>query len=73
MLHDVGKVDCGLGTFGRVAATVVGPRTRRFRRYHDHERIGVELLTAAGSTEATLALARWEGPRAEALRAADDI
>ena len=73
LLHDVGKVDCGLGTFGRVTATVVGPRTERFRRYHDHERIGVELLTAAGSTEATLALARWEGPRAEALREADEI
>ena len=73
LLHDVGKIDCGLGTFGRVAATVVGPRTPRFRRYHDHECIGVELLSAAGSTEATLALARWEGPRAEALREADDI
>ena len=31
LLHDVGKVECGLGTFGRVAATVVGPRTQRFR------------------------------------------
>jgi HD domain len=73
LLHDVGKVESGLGTFGRVAATVVGPRTARFRRYHDHERIGVELLTAAGSTEATLQLARWEGPHADALRDADDV
>lgn len=73
LLHDVGKIDCGLGTFGRVAATVVGPRTERFRRYHDHERVGVDLLTAAGSTEPTLALARWEGPRAAALRVADDV
>ena len=73
LLHDVGKVDSGLGTFGRVAATVVGPRTPRFRRYHDHERIGVELLTAAGSTGATLQLARWEGPHADALREADDV
>ncbi|MFT3854448.1 MAG: HD domain-containing protein [Ilumatobacteraceae bacterium] len=73
LLHDVGKIECGLGTFGRVAATVVGPRTARFRRYHDHERIGVDLLTAAGSTEATLQLARWEGPRAAALREADDV
>ena len=27
LLHDVGKVEAGLGTFGRVVATVVGPRT----------------------------------------------
>ena len=73
LLHDVGKVDCGLGTFGRVAATVVGPRTERFRRYHDHERIGLELLTVAGSTEATLELARWEGPHVDELRQADEV
>jgi hypothetical protein len=73
LLHDVGKIECGLGTFGRVAATVVGPHTARFRTYHDHERIGLELLTAAGSTEATLALAAWTGEHAEALRAADEI
>ena len=73
LLHDVGKIECGLGTFGRVAATVVGPRTDRFRTYHDHELIGVDLLTAAGSTPATLELARWHGPRADALRAADDV
>ncbi|MCU0261937.1 MAG: hypothetical protein MUE78_13040, partial [Ilumatobacteraceae bacterium] len=24
LLHDVGKIRCGLGTFGRVVATVVG-------------------------------------------------
>ena len=46
LLHDVGKIEAGLGTFGRVAATVVGPRTRRFRLYHDHEAIGAGL--AAG-------------------------
>jgi hypothetical protein len=73
LLHDVGKVECGLGTFGRVAATVVGPRTERFRRYHDHERIGVELLEAAGSTPVTVELARFEGDHAGALRRADDI
>jgi hypothetical protein len=73
LLHDVGKVECGLGTFGRVAATVVGPRTDRFRAYHDHERIGLRLLEEAGSTEPTLTLARWEGPHAAALREADDI
>jgi hypothetical protein len=29
LLHDVGKVASGFGTFGRVVATVVGPRTAR--------------------------------------------
>ena len=38
LLHDVGKLESGLGTAARVVATVVGPRTARFRRYHDHER-----------------------------------
>src|SRR5690606_15191729 len=37
LLHDVGKIRCDLGTFGRVVASVVGGRTERFRRYHDHE------------------------------------
>ena len=26
ILHDVGKIECGLGTFGRVVATLVGER-----------------------------------------------
>ena len=32
LLHDIGKIDAALGTFARVVATVVGPRTDRFRR-----------------------------------------
>jgi hypothetical protein len=73
LLHDIGKVDCGLGTFGRVVATVVGPRTARFRRYHDHEQIGADLLTAAGSSPATIELVRGRGRAAAALSAADNI
>lgn len=73
VLHDIGKVDCGLGTWRRVLATVVGPRTAAFRRYHDHERIGAELLAAAGSDAATIELVLGRGPAAAALRAADDI
>ena len=53
LLHDVGKLESGLGTLARVVATIVGPRTARFRRYHDHERIGADLLVAAGSTPVT--------------------
>ena len=73
LLHDIGKVDCGLGTFSRVVATVVGPRTERFRRYHDHEQIGADVLAAAGSSPVTVELVRGVGPAAQALRAADDI
>lgn len=71
LLHDVGKIDCHLGTFQRVAATLVGPRGERFRRYHDHERIGAELAAATGSDPITVGLIEGRGPAAEALRAAD--
>lgn len=73
LLHDVGKVDCGLGTWRRVLATLVGPRTPAFRRYHDHERLGAELLAAAGSDGVTVELVLGRGRGAAALRAADDI
>lgn len=74
LLHDVGKVRSGLGTFGRVLATVVGPRTRRFRQYHEHEAIGAELAADAGSSPLTVALVGGAGPAdaAAALQAADD-
>jgi hypothetical protein len=73
LLHDAGKVEAGLGTFGRVVATLVGPRTRRFRLYHDHEAIGARLATAAGSDPETVALIEGRGPAAADLAAADDI
>jgi hypothetical protein len=73
LLHDIGKIDAGLGTFGRVAATVVGgvvPAERRtswrdtdgvrgrFYRYLDHNDLGATLLTEAGSDALTIAWAR---------------
>ena len=73
LLHDIGKIDSGLGTFSRVVATVVGPRTERFRRYHDHEEIGAEMLAAAGSSPTTLDLVRGRGTAAEDLLRADNI
>jgi putative nucleotidyltransferase with HDIG domain len=73
LLHDVGKLTGGLGTFERVVATVVGPRTARFRAYHDHERLGAEMLRAAGSAEVTIELVQGRGRSATALRQADDI
>ena len=56
LLHDIGKVDAQLGTVARIVATVVGPRTRAFRNYHQHEVRGLELLRLAGSDPLTLDL-----------------
>jgi hypothetical protein len=72
-LHDVGKLEAGLGTFGRVIATIVGPRTKRFRTYHDHEEIGARWLEERGSSPVTVALIRRQGPAAADLEAADDL
>lgn len=76
LLHDVGKLASGLGTWARVAATVLGPRTRRFRLYHDHEMLGAEMARKAGSTGETIALLCGTSDRANvlaALRRADDV
>jgi putative nucleotidyltransferase with HDIG domain len=72
LLHDVGKVHARLGTIGRVTATIVGPRTRRFRLYHEHEQIGANMAAQAGSDPVTVALIRGDGSAAADLRAADD-
>jgi hypothetical protein len=78
LLHDVGKLDSGLGTWGRVVASLVGPRTARLRRYHDHEAIGAGWLRAAGSDDVTVQLVSGTADAslvdaAVALRIADDI
>ena len=62
ILHDVGKIDCGLGPFGRVIATLVGARTARFASYHDHEELGAAMVAAAGSDPATVQLVAGDGP-----------
>jgi hypothetical protein len=71
LLHDVGKIECGLGTWGRVAASVLGARTRRFAVYQDHERIGAELAAAVGSEPDTVDLIAQRGPAFETLDACD--
>jgi hypothetical protein len=71
ILHDVGKIECGLGTFGRVVATVVGPRTTRFKAYHDHEAIGARMASEVGSDPVTVELIAGEGPAYDALEASD--
>jgi hypothetical protein len=73
LLHDVGKIDSGLGPVRRAAATVAamvwgydaarawrrrrGP-VGRVGRYLCHDDIGAELLAAAGSDALTIAWAR---------------
>ena len=71
LLHDIGKVRCRLGVFGRVVATLVGPRTERFRCYHDHERVGADMLAELGSDPLTVELVAGEGPFAPDLEACD--
>ena len=71
LLHDIGKIEAGLGTTGRVLATVLGPRTERFRAYRDHESIGARMLTEAGSDPVTVELVQGRGRLADTLRTAD--
>lgn len=71
LLHDVGKIECGLGTWGRVVASVVGPRTGRFRLYHDHEHLGSVMAEAAGSAPATVELIDERGPAYDTLKQCD--
>jgi hypothetical protein len=83
----VGKVVSGLGTMGRVVATLVamtGYRRLpvRVQQYLAHDRLGGDLLEQAGSHPLTVAWARehhrsrerWTVPLAtgHALKAADD-
>lgn len=71
LLHDLGKLDSGLGVFGRVAATLARAalgreRTdrwidgrglrRRFGLYLRHDRLGAVRVRAAGGAEP---VARW--------------
>lgn len=73
LLHDVGKTVAGLGTYGRVVATlssvVAGEGyarewqrstglTRKVGLYLQYPQLGADLLSVAGSDELTVAWAR---------------
>ena len=73
LLHDVGKLDAGLGTYGRVVATLSGAVagrstaaawsqgrgfTRRVGLYLRHPELGADMLALAGSDPLTVAWAR---------------
>ena len=73
LLHDIGKLDAGLGTVGRVVATlvVVGDRGRRYR---DHERLGAAMLRCVGSDPRVVALVAGDVSDGRArLEMADDV
>lgn len=75
LLHDVGKSASGLGWWGRIAATVIGPRTKRFALYHRHEEIGAELLREVSEmmTVDLVCSLDFSDPIVAALRAADNV
>lgn len=75
LLHDVGKSVGPLGWWGRVCASVVGPRGEAFARYHRHEQIGAEMLEGVSeSTTIRLMLSTDSSdPLSSALRRADRI
>jgi hypothetical protein len=79
LLHDIGKVESELGVVGRVVATIAGPKGRKFRTYHEHELIGLNLCRTAGSSSETVRLLDWSNessrndPIVHLLRQADQI
>lgn len=88
LLHDVGKIEAGLGTLARVPATLLGlAGGRRWApgrtgRYLRHDEIGGRLLRQAGAADLTWRWAtehhrpeaRWTVPveAGRRLKAADD-
>jgi response regulator RpfG family c-di-GMP phosphodiesterase len=75
LLHDIGKIQSNLSTLMRVSATVVGPRTKRFATYHQHEEIGITMLRHAGSHADVIAVLNQtcNSEVAAAFRSADNI
>ena len=61
LLHDIGKIQSNLGVLGRVVATLVGPRGERFTAYHDHEKIGSQMLQNINSDLVTIRLVAGSG------------
>jgi hypothetical protein len=75
LMHDIGKIQSKLSTLMRVCATVVGPRTKRFALYHQHEKIGITMLQHAGSHADVIAVLNQTciAEVAAAFRLADNI
>jgi putative nucleotidyltransferase with HDIG domain len=73
LLHDIGKVDSGLGTVRRVTATLVAGDDRS-RRYRDHERLGAAMLRAVGSDPRIVSIVAGDpSPGRDRIALADDV
>ena len=72
LLHDVGKGIDDLRVWERIAATCLGGRRARWRRYLDHEDIGISLLHEAGARPDVVDILRGTDPRHHIVMAADD-
>lgn len=75
LLHDIGKIEAGLGIVARVIATIMPLPTRRFIAYRHHQERGAQLLKTIACNETTIALVAGH-PDSDALRAlyrADNI
>lgn len=73
LLHDIGKLDAGLGTMRRVGATLLAAGDRS-RRHRDHERLGAALLRSIGSDVRTVDIvAGVASPARSRVEAADDV
>lgn len=75
LLHDVGKSVSHLGIWGRVLATIIGPRSKRLRQYHEHEEIGARLCRDKGIDDLICELVAGNGPLefVARLKRADDL
>jgi len=74
LLHDVGKNISNLGFFSRVIATLVGPHGHKFIAYHDHERLGAELLSSISDPRTVALVGGLEDDDISLLlKEADDI
>lgn len=75
LLHDIGKIKSNLGLHARVFATILGPRTKRWRLYLEHEAVGAAMLDSLKVDPVTVEIIRGNGPPEVqfALRKADDI
>jgi len=88
LLHDVGKVSAGLGTYGRVVATLAGAAagrsmarawtegkgfTRKVGLYLSHAELGADMLALAGSDQLTVTWAREHHLSEEEWTLAPDI
>jgi hypothetical protein len=74
LLHDVGKNISGLGFLSRVMATIIGAKGQRFADYHNHEKLGADLMRSV-SDPRTVALIGGiaDDDVSLLLQAADDI